>query len=185
MIRGRILRLFLVASLGIVVLSACSSLRSQPTMPSAPFIPPTRQAQTAPAALMTVLPPAAALTSSPSPEVTPTPACSNILAFAADLSIPDGTIVKPGEQLEKRWQVRNSGTCNWDNTYRVGLIAGPALGVPEKQALFPARSGTEAKIRMLFTAPAEPGTYRSAWQAIDPSGEPFGDPFFIEIVVEG
>ncbi len=27
------------------------------------------------------------------------------------------------------------------------------------------------------------GTYRSAWQAYDPDGLPFGDPFFIEIEV--
>jgi hypothetical protein len=36
---------------------------------------------------------------------------------------------------------------------------------------------------MVFTAPSEAGTYRSAWQAHDPSGEPFGDLFFIEFVV--
>jgi hypothetical protein len=39
-------------------------------------------------------------------------------------------------------------------------------------------------LRMVFTAPQEAGTYRSAWQAYDPDGGPFGDPFYIEIVVE-
>ena len=36
---------------------------------------------------------------------------------------------------------------------------------------------------ILFIAPEEPGTYRSAWQARDPQGNLFGDPIFIEIVV--
>ena len=179
------IRLFLVVSAFLILLSACNGAFSRATLPAEPFYPPTRQPQTALAPLMTILPAANALTPTAPALPTPTLACTNILAFAADLSIPDGTVVAPGEQIEKRWQVRNSGTCNWDDTYRVGLIAGPALGASPEQALFPARSGTEAKIRMIFTAPADPGTYRSAWQALDPAGAPFGDPFFIEIVVEG
>jgi hypothetical protein len=86
--------------------------------------------------------------------------------------------------LDKRWLVQNSGTCNWEASYAVKLVAGPDLGASLEQSLFPARSGTEAVIRLIFTAPEEPGTYRSAWQAFGPGGEAFGDPFFIEIVVE-
>ena len=114
---------------------------------------------------------------------TPTPPCTDNLAYQEDLTIPDGTLVSPGQALDKRWKVENSGTCNWDSRYRVKLIGGPAMGAAEEQALYPARSGTKPVIRILFTAPAEPGTYRSAWQAYDPQGEPFGDPFFIEVVV--
>jgi hypothetical protein len=92
-------------------------------------------------------------------------------------------VVLSGTALDKRWQVRNSGTCNWDLGYRVKLIAGPAMAAPIEQTLYPARSGSEATLRILYTAPTEPGTYRSAWQAYDPQGEPFGDPFFIEVIV--
>jgi hypothetical protein len=35
----------------------------------------------------------------------------------------------------------------------------------------------------LFTAPQEPGIYRSAWQAADPQGNLYGDLIFIEINV--
>jgi hypothetical protein len=105
------------------------------------------------------------------------------LTFLQDLSIPDGTVVSPEATLDKRWQIQNSGNCNWDERYRVRRIAGAALGVAEEQALFPARSGSQASLRMVFKAPAEPGSYRSAWQAITPQGAPFGDPFFIDIVV--
>jgi hypothetical protein len=91
--------------------------------------------------------------------------------------------VTPGQTLDKRWQVQNSGTCNWDNRYRMKLIAGPEMAANPEQALFPARSGASLVIRIVFTAPNEPGTYRSAWQAYAPNGEPFGDPFFIEVVV--
>lgn len=114
---------------------------------------------------------------------TPTPVCSSALRFVEDVTIPDGTVVEPGESLDKRWRVENVGSCNWDHRYQIRLIAGPDLGAPSPQGLYPALSGTEAVIRMRFTAPQEPGPYRSAWQAFDPDSDPFGVNFFIDIVV--
>lgn len=111
--------------------------------------------------------------------------CRDNLTFRKDLTIPDGTVVAPQSTMDKRWEVENTGNCNWDDHYRLRLIAGPDLGAQKEQALFPARSGSRAAIRILFKAPVEPGAYRSAWQAFDAQGEPFGDPFFIDIVVQG
>lgn len=112
-----------------------------------------------------------------------TPECSNVLTYLEDLSVPDGSTVQPGAAVDKRWKLENSGSCNWDGRYHLRLIAGPNLGVPSEQALYPARSGTQFTLQIIFTAPKEPGTYRSAWQAYDPQGQPFGDPFFVEIQV--
>jgi hypothetical protein len=92
-------------------------------------------------------------------------------------------VVSPGSSIDKRWRVQNSGSCNWDARYRLRRISGPELGLAADQALFPARSGTQAVIRLQLTAPNEPGAYRSAWQAVDPLGEPFGDPIFVEVIV--
>jgi hypothetical protein len=153
-------------------LAACGGLAPTPQ----PFLPPTRQPTLSPPT-----PAAASPTETPPPS--PTPACENTLTFMADQTIPDGTQVRPGEMLDKRWQVRNSGSCNWDEHYRVKLVTGPEMGAPTEQALYPARGGSEAVIRMEFTAPQEAGTYRSEWQAQDPDGQPFGDPVFIEVVV--
>ena len=109
--------------------------------------------------------------------------CINNLEFLDDITIPDGTIVSSGGILDKRWEVKNSGTCNWDDSYYVRLVAGDDLGVTIQKALFPARSGTNAEIRIEFTAPDDPGIYRSQWKAFDPDDQPFGDPFYIEVVV--
>jgi hypothetical protein len=113
----------------------------------------------------------------------PTPACISGLRYIEDLSLPDGSQVAPGSKLDKRWRVENDGTCNWDSDYRIRPVAGSPMGAPPELALYPARSGVQAVIQIIFTAPAEPGAYRSAWQAYDPGGEPFGDPFFIDILV--
>ncbi len=114
---------------------------------------------------------------------TPQAACTDQLQWLYDLSIPDGSQVTSGSILEKQWQVKNGGTCNWDETYAIKLTAGDPLGASSPQQLVPARGGSEAVVQIQFVAPAEPGRYRSAWQAHDPAGKPFGDPIYIEIVV--
>jgi hypothetical protein len=142
----------------------------------AEFIPPTL----VPTATAT-LPP----TETISPEkATQTASCSDILKYISDLTIPDGTEVAPRATMDKRWEVENAGTCNWDANYRIKRISGDVMGVTEEMALYPALSGTMATIRILFTAPDDPGIHRSAWQAVNPQGQPFGDPVYIEIVVQ-
>jgi hypothetical protein len=158
----------------LLLLTACA----RPT--ATPYLPPTSDLPATP--LVVRLPPTAT-GAVDGLRASATPTCQPGLTFQEDLTIPDGTLVSPGEALDKRWLVENSGSCNWDEQYRLKWSAGPDLGAPREQALFPARSGTSATIRIQFVAPAEPGIYRSAWQAHDPAGEPFGDPIYIEIVV--
>lgn len=115
---------------------------------------------------------------------TPTnPPCTNQLKYIKDVTIPDGAMVNPGETLDKQWLVENTGSCNWNDRYRLKLIAGQDLGFPSESALFPARNGSQATIRLVFDSPKATGAYRSAWQAYDPAGKPFGDPIYIEFVV--
>ena len=63
------------------------------------------------------------------------------------------------------------------------MIAGADFGITTEQSLYPARSNTDVIINLSFTAPEENGTYSSAWQAFSPQDEPFGDTFFIQIIV--
>jgi len=113
----------------------------------------------------------------------PTLPCQDNLTFISDLTIPDGSKVKPDAILDKRWEVQNTGTCNWDERYTLRLIAGEPLGAKETQALYPARSGVSLVIRIEFLAPSQAGSYRSAWQAYNPAGEPFGDTIYIAVNV--
>ncbi len=167
----------LALCIGFFGLAACSGLGSQPL----PFRAPPVKEPT----LIAIHPQP---TPSPLPvqatQAAPTPACTDSLSFLGDLTLPDGSQVKPGERLDKRWSIHNSGTCNWDASYRLKLVSGSALGGNSQQTLYPARGGTDALVRMVFSAPDQPGQYRSAWQAYNAKDEAFGDPFFIEIVVE-
>jgi len=113
----------------------------------------------------------------------PTPPCTNGLTYEADLTIPDGTNVAPGQIVDKQWRVRNSGTCNWDQRYRLKLISGDPMGANPLLPLYPARGGTEATVEIHFTAPQAPGLYECHWQAVDPDGQPFGHGFYMQISV--
>ena len=117
------------------------------------------------------------------PVPTSTPICTDNLTFISDVTIPDGTVVAPGSILDKQWLIQNSGDCNWDAGYHLRLISGNALGASTDQALYPARAGTQATERILFTAPQEAGEYVSEWQAYDANGIAFGESFFIKIEV--
>jgi hypothetical protein len=181
MIKNRLFRsrnLFLLSIL--LLASACA-----PQMASTPFIPPTKIP--IPTSVITRV---AGTTPTPIPAtdvpVTPTATlpCTNDLGYLQDLSVPDGTIVSAGSIIDKQWLVQNSGTCDWDDTYRLKLVGGDTMNAASEQTLFPARAGSQATLRILFTAPFTPGTYQSAWQAFDKDGNAFGDPIFMEVIVQ-
>jgi len=116
--------------------------------------------------------------------LTPTLTCIDGLAFLDDVTIPDYSVVVSGSILDKQWFVQNSGSCNWDSRYRLRLVGGDGLGTSPEQALYPARTGMQVTLRIVFTAPLEPGEYFSEWQAFDAKGIPFGETFFIKIIVQ-
>lgn len=132
------------------------------------------------------------------PTVTPTPTlspvqiatqtfeaqCQDSLSFLQDVTIPDGTTIEAGASIDKQWEVKNSGTCNWGEGYTIRLIGGSDMGVESELNLFPARANTTTTIRIEFFAPSESGNYRSAWQAFNPQGVAFGDTFYIDIIVK-
>lgn len=170
----------------VILLTGCAP---QPT--ASPFIPPSLETLTpsvgplsyTPAALPTTI--GATITSVNQPAAVNTEApCYNSLRFVEDVNYPDGTVVRPGEKIEKLWRVENNGTCSWDSRYSMRLVEGDQLGAPVELALFPARPGTQAELRVIFIAPQENRYHRSTWQAYGPDGQVFGDPFYIDLFVQ-
>jgi hypothetical protein len=172
-----------LVALILLYLSACA-----PVTTPTPFRPPTLSAPLIEPTFI-ILPTQEVATNTPVPVPTPFPTvnpaeCFNDLNFVADLTIPDNMFTTFGATLDKQWLVENSGTCHWTAGYRLRHIGGASLGAPEEIALYPARAGTQATIRILFTAPFMEGIYESSWQAFDTNGDPFGDPIFISVVVQ-
>jgi hypothetical protein len=166
--------------LSIIFFASACAPQTTPT----PFRPPTDPAPTQ--VLSTTTPVPAIYTAIPTSTVTATATaepCTDNLEFIEDVTVPDGTTVSFGSTIDKQWLVNNNGTCNWDSTYRLKWFGGDPLGGVQEQVLYPAHAGTQATLRIIFTAPTVDGTYESAWQAYGPDGTAFGDPIYMKIVV--
>jgi len=163
-------------------LSGCSPA-STPT----PFRPPTAQPPLIqPTLIIQPTKQVVIIQPTPLPTIVPTvnpQECTNNLQFVNDVTIPDNSFVTYGASIDKQWLVQNSGTCNWDSSYRLKHLGGAVLGAPEEVMLYPARGGTQATLQIIFTAPFTDGVYDSAWQAVDANGNLFGDPIYIRITV--
>ena len=109
--------------------------------------------------------------------------CVNDAEFVDDLTIPDRTNIEPGAVLDKRWEVRNSGSCDWDPGYLLVRIGSDRFIGPEEIALYPASAGKNAIWQVVLTAPSEPGEYIGRWQALSPEGQLFGEQVYIWVYV--
>jgi len=127
-------------------------------------------------------------TATPTSTSTPTPYYSYTLpcyaaAFIADVTIPDYTVVSPGEVFRKTWLLENTGTCAWDQSYRMGFVRGYDLaGDPKKigQTIYPEQ---DAYLTVSFTAPDTAGQYTSYWRLGTKQGALFGTTVYVIIDV--
>jgi hypothetical protein len=190
---NNILRLFPSRSLLAVVLILLFASACSPFPTATPFIPPTQPAPlieptfiiqpTRQVIVQPSLIPTIEIPSTLAPTLSPAD-CTNNLTFVMDATVRDNSVFNQGEPIDKQWLVENSGTCNWDSNYRLRHTNGNALGAPEEIALYPARAGTQATIRILFAAPFSADFYESEWQAVAPDGTLFGDPIYIKVNVQ-
>jgi PKD repeat protein len=108
--------------------------------------------------------------------------CNNA-AFVRDVTFPDGTVVQPGQAIDKAWEVRNTGDCTWSTSYRLAFDGGDQMGardyvnIPQET-----RPGQSVIIHVPMTAPSS-GTPRGYWKMADPSGGKFGDRMWVQVIV--
>lgn len=105
---------------------------------------------------------------------TATPDCKDKATFVSE-TIKDGTTFFPGEKFVKTWTIKNSGTCTWTKDYALVVWQGELMGAtspsPLQSEVLPNQNGEFA---ITFTAPANPGNYRSDWKIQNKRGEVFG-----------
>lgn len=128
-----------------------------------------------PAAInITVLP--ATDTPTPTPTFTPSPSrpCTNNSAFVADITVPDGTAIAPGQAFSKIWRVRNTGTCAWGAGDVFVFAGGEAMTTTPAIAVPNTAPGSTADLLVPMAAPATPGTHTGTWRLKNASGTFFG-----------
>ena len=109
---------------------------------------------------------------SPVPASNPTQAlgdaCNNSV-FEADITIPDGSVLKGGEDFQKIWKIRNTGTCTWDDGYSLVYIGGSSpdldpytFNITKTQDFV--KGGDAINMAINLTTPCAPGKYEGHWK---------------------
>ena len=116
-------------------------------------------------------------------EATPTDITCDDAIWIADVTVPDGTEMTPGQDFVKTWMVRNTGSCTWGTGYT--LIHGyderlDGVAEPLTTAVAP---GEEVEVSVRFKAPTNTGEHRSYWRMQNAAGSAFGEFLFVSIVV--
>ncbi len=195
----------LVLTLAVVLLSACAAKPTEDPNLKTTQIAQTVQAELTQIALLTpsstpTLEATATPTeapATPTPAVTlvsPTPTKKVISGgttgdnskFLGDVTIPDGTVIKPGEKFTKTWTFQNNGSTTWTTDYMVIYLEGNLLGTGGATSFKLTKSvapGATGEISAEFTAPATAGRYTSSWKLYSATGYPFGEYASIDITV--
>lgn len=124
---------------------------------------------------------------------TPTPQipCNKAAAgHPIDVTIPDGTVLNPGERFAKTWRLENAGSCTWTRLYAVTFFSGNSLNAYQTNTLAePVEPGQQIDVTVDMDAPEEPGVYQSNWMLSNEEGVLFGigpngdAPFWVKIEV--
>ena len=116
------------------------------------------------------------------------PVCKDS-SFQGDVTIPDHTQMKPWEQFQKVWSVKNTGTCTWDEGFYFAATDGPP-SMGKNQGPFKIKSadrfvaaGQTVSIYVDMYAPGDPGEYVAHWHMFDDTGKAFGSDFTVVINV--
>jgi hypothetical protein len=95
---------------------------------------------------------------------TPMPTPCDWASLVEDVSIPDGTLMFPGQSFTKTWRLKNIGTCNWTPDYSIVFVEGSSLSAPASvninTTVYP--QGT-IDISVPMVAPNAAGSYTSNW----------------------
>ncbi len=101
--------------------------------------------------------------------------CDNFL-FLGDVTIPDGSIMNPGEVFDKTWEVQNTGPCTWNKDYLLAFGWGEVMS-NTYWAYFTSvdvKPGEVIEITVRLTAPTSPGEYNGFWRLQNDRGTKFG-----------
>jgi len=107
------------------------------------------------------------------------------LTYVADVTIPDGTIMSPGQDFVKTWRVKNTGACPWGAGYVLAYagysnqMAGQFVALTEV-----VQPGQEVEVTVQFKAPSLAGEYLSAWTMRNPQGVTFPEIVFVKVIVQ-
>jgi hypothetical protein len=108
--------------------------------------------------------------------------CENS-TYIDDVTIPDGTVLTPGETFVKKWTLKNTGFCMWRAGYALKFFQGDSMSGEGTEIGRAIASGDNVNMSVTLTAPTTEGTYTGYWIMADDFGYSFGMPVYVQITV--
>lgn len=110
-------------------------------------------------------------------------------AFVGE-TLPDKSVIKAGKAFTKAWEIKNTGTCAWDEGYAFAFqpdlssseIKGYDITINNSDEV--TKPGNSQSFIIKLTAPSSPGEYKGYWKLKTDSGTLFGPLVFFDIIVE-
>lgn len=116
--------------------------------------------------------------------------CTNKAEFIKHQSVSDNSSIEGGVFFAKVWQVKNTGTCEWDPTYALVFVSGDEMNGPSQVFLSQnVKPGEIVDLSVPLAAPLAPNVYAGYWMLRDQYGNLFGvgasadQPITVQIVV--
>ena len=159
-------------------LASCINVVPQ-TATSAPVLfvtstlPPTRPGLSLLTATASTGTPDASITGTPgTPAATQSAgeACPDSAVMIADVTVPDNSVMSPGERFTKTWRFLNNGECNWKG-YTIAFYAGDRMETPDSAPVPDTEAGKTVDVSVLLTAPSLDGSYTGFYVLKNDKGE--------------
>jgi Ig-like domain from next to BRCA1 gene len=108
--------------------------------------------------------------------------CNNLLLIRS-YTEPDGPF-RPGQAFTQKWQVANTGTCDWLYLYELVFVGGDRLSGNSRRLSNRIEPDKWTTLSVDLEAPASAGTYSATWRFTDGAGHGFGSNLPVSIRVE-
>lgn len=121
-----------------------------------------------------------------------------------DVTIPDDTVLEPGQLFIKSWRMTNTGQSTWtENETKLMMEPNYDMGMPEAvkaiflrpndwidftpggwgTRMYNVGPGTEVDLAVILKAPPEPGSYQIHFRLVNPDGEIIPTQFWMRFAV--
>jgi len=104
--------------------------------------------------------------------------------FVRDVTVPDGSALRPGQRVLKTWSMKNSGKVYWPRGTKLVFVAGQLNPSEEEQPLIPlAAPGEVVDVSVRLQMPEKPGRYTGYYRLSYGEGARFGNRIWIDVLV--
>jgi uncharacterized protein YkwD len=181
-----------------LVVSSCVKLAPEPASDAPLFVtstlPPTRPGLSLPTETQSSTTPDPSTTTTPGTPGTTEPtgagiatgACNDSAVMIEDVTVPDNTVMTPGQKFTKTWRFLNNGKCSWSG-YSIAFFAGDRMGTPDSVAVPATEAGKTVDVSVDLTAPSADGSYTGFYVLKNDKGEtlPIGieQSFWLKILI--